>query len=392
MSGVEKKRNQELDDEVSKGRLAGTRTLCISGKLHSGKKKAHYEAPLRAVGIALVDDVSKGLSYLVLADPISTSSKADKARKLGVSVISEDELMALCSQTASAVEPAARRPVRSDPVLAQLTEAQALRAKMLGQLLPVLDPAPNKKTKKKNEPRDPFLQTLELSAEGFNPVFQSIPVAEVDRASSMLAGPFFVSAENPIPTRQDGMLWPVIQLNLRQIGELCGVEIGDGVLQLWCDPDWENESRQFIRVIPRSEIESQSVLPFEYVENLGSENCPLPDDLIFQPSREEVRVITGAESVGWHAQVSYFYVYSEDISQDLYDAVDDDLERFKELTNLKDSFHLFGSFYPIQYSAADVGLNCLVHFPVWGSSGNAQLFYEMTREGGVRFAFQECLR
>lgn len=69
--------------------------MCISGKLLSGKKKADYEAPLRAVGLELIDDVVKGLSYLVLADPASTSSKADKARKLGVQIISEDELIAL---------------------------------------------------------------------------------------------------------------------------------------------------------------------------------------------------------------------------------------------------------------------------------------------------------
>ena len=74
---------------------ASSKTLCISGKLPSGKKKADYEAPLRAVGIELVDDVIKGLSYLVLADPASTSSKADKARKLGVEVISEAQLIAL---------------------------------------------------------------------------------------------------------------------------------------------------------------------------------------------------------------------------------------------------------------------------------------------------------
>ena len=118
----------------------------------------------------------------------------------------------------------------------------------------------------------------------------------------------------------------------------------------------------------------------------------MPQDLIFSPSREEVRVITGAESTGWHAQASYFDVYSEDISEDLFDDIAEDLQIFKVLTDLKNTFHIFGSFYPIQYSAADVGLNCLVHFPVWGSSGNAQMFYEMAPEGGARFVFQESLR
>lgn len=74
---------------------AADKSLCISGKLPSGRKKSDYEAPLRAVGIALLEDVVKGLTYLVVADPASTSAKAEKARKLGVEVISEDELQAL---------------------------------------------------------------------------------------------------------------------------------------------------------------------------------------------------------------------------------------------------------------------------------------------------------
>jgi DNA ligase (NAD+) len=68
-------------------------TVCISGKLPSGKKKADYKEPLLAAGYELVDDVSKGLSYLVLADAASTSAKSEKAKKLGVAVISEEQLI-----------------------------------------------------------------------------------------------------------------------------------------------------------------------------------------------------------------------------------------------------------------------------------------------------------
>jgi DNA ligase (NAD+) len=77
------------------------KTICISGKLPSGKKKAEYEAPLRASGYQLVDEVSKGLAYLVLADPASNSGKAGKARKLGTHIISEDDLIELCRSVAS---------------------------------------------------------------------------------------------------------------------------------------------------------------------------------------------------------------------------------------------------------------------------------------------------
>ena len=67
-------------------------TVAITGKLPSGKKKNDFAAPLEKAGYQLVDKVSKDLTYLVLADPNSSSSKAEKARKLGVKLISEDDL------------------------------------------------------------------------------------------------------------------------------------------------------------------------------------------------------------------------------------------------------------------------------------------------------------
>jgi DNA ligase (NAD+) len=76
---------------------APRRTLCISGRLPSGKKKADYQEALVAQGIDLVDSVTPALDWLVLADPDSTSAKAVKARKLGVRVIGEAELMALAA-------------------------------------------------------------------------------------------------------------------------------------------------------------------------------------------------------------------------------------------------------------------------------------------------------
>lgn len=74
---------------------APAKTVCISGKLPSGCKKADYEAPLRSAGYQLLEDVTKDLDYLVLADSASTSGKAQKARKLGVEVISEGQLIEL---------------------------------------------------------------------------------------------------------------------------------------------------------------------------------------------------------------------------------------------------------------------------------------------------------
>lgn len=80
--------------------------VCISGKLPSGSKKADYAKPLQAIGLELVDDVVKDLSYLVVADPGAVTSKAEKARKLGIPILSEDQLKALIDK---AGKPARRK-------------------------------------------------------------------------------------------------------------------------------------------------------------------------------------------------------------------------------------------------------------------------------------------
>ncbi len=69
--------------------------IAISGKLPSGKKKGDYAEALEAAGYELVGSVTRDLSYLVLADPESTSAKAKKARSYNVKVISEDALVEL---------------------------------------------------------------------------------------------------------------------------------------------------------------------------------------------------------------------------------------------------------------------------------------------------------
>ncbi len=69
--------------------------VAITGKLPSGKKKNDYREPLEAAGFELVDSVTRDLSYLVLADPNSTSGKAKKARSYNVQLITEEQLLAM---------------------------------------------------------------------------------------------------------------------------------------------------------------------------------------------------------------------------------------------------------------------------------------------------------
>ena len=66
-------------------------SVCATGKLSIPKKA--LEDQVKASGNIWKTSVGKGLTYLVMADPNSNSTKAQKARKLGVQCISEGDLL-----------------------------------------------------------------------------------------------------------------------------------------------------------------------------------------------------------------------------------------------------------------------------------------------------------
>jgi DNA ligase (NAD+) len=65
-------------------------TFCITGSLSKNKKLVG--ADIEKAGGEMKSSVGKGLTYLVMADVNSTSSKAQKARKFGTICIDEQEL------------------------------------------------------------------------------------------------------------------------------------------------------------------------------------------------------------------------------------------------------------------------------------------------------------
>jgi DNA ligase (NAD+) len=60
-------------------------------------KRAEAEAMVIAAGGEIKSGVSPKLLYLVIADPESQSSKAVKARKLGITLLSEEQFMEMLS-------------------------------------------------------------------------------------------------------------------------------------------------------------------------------------------------------------------------------------------------------------------------------------------------------
>lgn len=76
------------------GKLGG-KSFCFTGAASRPRKELW--ALVESNGGVIFESVKKGLDYLVMADPNSTSSKAQKARKAGVNLISEDAFVSMCN-------------------------------------------------------------------------------------------------------------------------------------------------------------------------------------------------------------------------------------------------------------------------------------------------------
>lgn len=84
------------------GPLAGL-TFCFTGSATRPRGELTREVESR--GGRVLGSVTKEVGYLVIADVTSTSSKAEKARKLGTKLINEDQLFELIAEKERAASP-----------------------------------------------------------------------------------------------------------------------------------------------------------------------------------------------------------------------------------------------------------------------------------------------
>jgi DNA ligase (NAD+) len=80
-----------LKPEPQPAPKAGAFTICITGSL--SQPKAFFWDLISKAGHVGTDDFSKAVTHLVAADPNGSSSKLQKARKLGIPILSEAQLL-----------------------------------------------------------------------------------------------------------------------------------------------------------------------------------------------------------------------------------------------------------------------------------------------------------
>lgn len=81
---------QEIKVKLGKTLPFTDKSFALTGKMKH--PRSYYEELIKNHGGTVSSSVSKNTDYLVMADPNSTSTKAQKARKLGVKIISPEDL------------------------------------------------------------------------------------------------------------------------------------------------------------------------------------------------------------------------------------------------------------------------------------------------------------
>ena len=79
-----------IKQELTTGSLTG-KSFCFTGAMEY--KRKDLQDMVTAQGGTNLDSVTKNLTYLVIADPNSTSGKAKKARELGITLISPEQFL-----------------------------------------------------------------------------------------------------------------------------------------------------------------------------------------------------------------------------------------------------------------------------------------------------------
>lgn len=224
----------------------------------------------------------------------------------------------------------------------------------------------------------------------------NVKTSLVDRMQPMLIGPLFTSKKYPWPRDGEKYREPVAQFDLEWAGQLAGVDLGAGIIQLWIGPSFDDSE---IRVIPKSDFlpEQLTAIPQDVTHAYFKDSFFFAGDFGSWLDPEyggESVVITGTAKpvMTWPKTLNDTLDVLATEMDDEHGAVIAEFLDILPSMNPSCAPNLFGNFAPIQYDAVDMP-PCLLALESsgpfsWGDSGNAQVFYIKSSDGPVRFHFQ----
>ncbi len=249
---------------------------------------------------------------------------------------------------------------------------------------------------------DRYEAGLQTASWAWIPDIQMVSPDEVDRKRGMLLGPLFCSAEEPWPEDDGEPMIPLAQIDLENASSLGGVDVGNGLLQVFCPVKDKLGQRIYTRVIERESVTSEALTEAPTFSDdikgfasvgwaqTSSENRTLYGDRCLQ-----ITGYTEKKFTLWMPSLFDGYDLTN-LDADMRAKID---EFEKIISSNSDAwspggFHLFGTFYPIQYypDERDKVLFTLEskHGFNFGD-GQAQIFYMFSKrhpELGAIFSFE----
>ncbi len=253
--------------------------------------------------------------------------------------------------------------------------------------------------------RSAYDQRFKSGAWAWDPIAKPVPYNKIDRLGEVIMGPVYTCNEYEWPESDGYPMAPLIQLDLNKSGIIGGVDLGDGMLQVWMPHNAIAPEDQLVRVIPKEFVKFENITP---ILSIPKEMKPLQmredvwDDEAADLAEAPAYQITGYAKKRFTIQLKHTIQDNFKINNLTSDKVlEARIKKFDEsLTSLMkegrkgclpSNWHLFGTFYDIQYTAEQrpVPLFCFdgEEFGCNWVDRSAQLFYYVKADGRVLFSF-----
>lgn len=277
---------------------------------------------------------------------------------------------------------------RSPAVQAHLQLVNSMKSELLRMVKQRIGVA--KRLKKSTTELQNLYEELNAVSELFGISTKNLPYDKVDRFSSMLSGPFFVSKKYPVPVVDSREMFPVVQFDLAVLSQALEDDIGSGLFQLWFDV---SSARKLIRIIPANALTTEELIDYQVLPLELDDAFPLPSWVELDPATNGVSVVQQLISRGIQPQTHFVDCYF-DVFKDEDDLLIKPLMDFGEIKNKRESGEccIGGTLYGIQYNYTDVKMRQLIKLADWGSSGSAEVFFRSQKGKPTEYSFWSCVR
>jgi hypothetical protein len=244
---------------------------------------------------------------------------------------------------------------------------------------------------------------LQSASWAWDPDLKRVLPKDLDRKGEVLLGPVFSSIENPWPEDDGEPMIPLAQINLANASKLGGVDLGSSLLQVFCSTADKLGQKVYSREIPCDEVSTQQLTSVPKF----SDDISGFASLAWAQKTSRDRRLYGRECIQITGYTKKrFTLWMPSPITETFDLrkVDVDLqEKIREFDQIvldhsdewsPGGFHLFGTFYPIQYYPDDRDRVLFTLESEHGfnfGDGQAQIFYKFYKEHpewGAGFSFE----